>query len=171
MSYPLTPTYEVVHRPPRPAATVTRTVTMATMKEIVDTIPPLLERVAALGHVPAGPPFLRYLVIDMSADMVVQAGVPVAVPLEADEHLLPDELPAGEYLSTVHVGPYEGLYDATAALLAHAGRNGLRFDEHASDAGDVWVSRLEWYETSPVEEPDPARWRTRLEFKLADAPR
>jgi effector-binding domain-containing protein len=167
MSDTPTPTYEVVHRPSRPAATVTRTVTMATMKEVVDAIPPLLDWLAAHGQTPSGPPFLRYLVIDMSADMVVQAGVPVALPVEADEHVVPDELPAGDYLTTVHVGPYEGLYAATAALLAHAGRHGLRFDEHPSDAGDVWVSRLEWYETSPVEEPDPARWRTRLEFKLA----
>jgi effector-binding domain-containing protein len=157
MSDTLTPTYEVVHRAPQPVATVTRTVTMATMNEIVDAIPPLLDWLAAHGQTPSGPPFLRYLVIDMSADMVVQAGVPVAVAVEPDGHVVPDELPGGDYLTTVHVGPYEGLYDATAALLAHAGGHGLRFDKHPSDAGEVWASRLEWYETNPVEEPDPAR--------------
>jgi len=104
----------------------------------------------------------------MTADMVVQAGVPVAVPIEADEHVLPDELPAGDYLTTVHVGPYDELYDVTGALLAYAGAHDLHFDHHPSEAGDVWVSRLEWYETNPLEEPDPARWVTRLEFKLAD---
>jgi effector-binding domain-containing protein len=165
------PTYEVVHRLPQAAATVTRTVTMATMDEIVQAIPPLLDWLAARGQAPSGPPFLRYLVIDMAADMVVQAGVPVAVPVHGDEHVEPDVLPAGDYLTTVHVGPYEGLYDATGALLAYAGRNGLRLDHHPSDAGDVWVSRLEWYETNPVEEPDPARWVTRLELKLADGAR
>jgi effector-binding domain-containing protein len=167
MSDTRTPTYTVVHRAVQPVATVTRTVTMATMKEVVDAIPPLLDWLAAHGLTPSGPPFLRYLVIDMEADMVVQAGVPVRVPVQGDEHVEPDELPAGDYLTTVHVGPYEGLYDATGALLAHAGRNGLRLDHHPSDAGDVWTSRLEWYETSPLEEPDPARWVTRLEFKLA----
>jgi effector-binding domain-containing protein len=168
MSDTPTPTYEVVHRAPQPAATITRTVTMATMNEIVDAVPPLLDWLAAHGQTPSGPPYLRYLVIDMRADMVVQAGVPVAVAVEPDEHVLPDVLPGGDYLTTVHVGPYDGLYGATAALLAHAGQHGLRFDHHPSDAGDVWTSRLEWYETNPVEEPDPARWRTRLEFKLAD---
>ncbi len=161
-------TYEVVHHAPRPVATVTRTVTMATMNEIVDEIAPLLDWLAAHGRTPSGPPFLRYLVIDMAADMVVQAGVPVAVPVGADQHVLPDELPAGDYVTTVHVGPYDGLYGATGALLAYAGAHGLHLDHHPSDAGDVWVSRLEWYETSPVEEPDPARWVTRLEVKLAD---
>jgi effector-binding domain-containing protein len=162
------PTYEVVHRAAQPAATVTRTVTMATMDEVADELLPLLDWVTAHGRAPAGPPFLRYLVIDMSADMVVQAGVPVAVPVEGDEHVKADELPGGDYLSTVHVGPYDGLYGATGALLAYAGRHGLRFDKQPSAAGEIWTSRLEWYETNPAEEPDPSRWVTRLEFKLAD---
>jgi effector-binding domain-containing protein len=160
--------YAVVHRAAQPAATITKTVTMATMSEIVDAIPPLLDWLTSRGQAPTGPPFLRYLVIDMAADMVVQAGVPVAVAVEGDEHVEPDELPAGDYLTTVHVGPYDGLYGATGGLLAHAGRNGLKLDHHPSDAGDVWASRLEWYETNPVDEPDPARWVTRLEFKLAE---
>ncbi|RYZ28981.1 MAG: AraC family transcriptional regulator [Propionibacteriaceae bacterium] len=167
MSDTTSPTYAVVHRPARPAVTVTRTVTMATLHEMADAVPPLLDWLTAHGRVPAGPPFLRYLVIDMAADMVVQAGVPVDTPVEGDEHVKPDELPAGDYLTTVHVGPYEGLYGATGALLAYAGRQGLKLDHHPSDAGDVWVSRLEWYETDPLVEPDPARWTTRLEMKLA----
>ena len=168
MSDTLTPTYAVVHRAAQPAATVTRTVTMATLKDVADEMPPLLDWLAAHGQAPSGPPFLRYLVIDMAADMVVQAGVPVAVPVHGDEHVEPDELPAGDYLTTVHVGPYDGLYGATAALLAYAGGNGLRFDKRPSGAGEAWTSRLEWYETNPLDVPDPARWVTRLEFKLAD---
>ena len=168
MSDTSAPAYAVVHREARPAATVTRTVTMATMSEVADELPRLLEWLAARGQAPVGPPFLRYLVIDMAAAMVVQAGVPVAGPVEGDGDVEPDVLPAGDYLTTVHVGPYEGLYGATGGLLAHAGRNGLKLDHHRTDAGDAWTSRVEWYETDPVEEPDPARWTTRLEFRLAD---
>jgi effector-binding domain-containing protein len=163
-----TATYEVLHRAAQPAVTVTKTVTMVTMREIADEMPPLLGWLAARGQVPSGPPFLRYLVVDMTAAMVVQAGVPVAVPVEGDEHVQPDELPAGDYLTTVHVGPYEGLYGATGALLAHAGAHDLRFDKRPSDAGEVWAGRLEWYETNPVDDPDPTTWVTRLEVKLAD---
>lgn len=163
-----TPTYRVVHQPPRPAATVTRTVTMATLSEAADEMPPLLDWLAARGVAPTGPPFLRYLVIDMAAAMVVQAGVPVAEPVTGDGRVEADVLPAGDYLTAVHVGSYEGLYGATAGLLAHAGRERLVLDHHPSDAGDVWTSRLELYETDPTQEPDPARWVTRLEFRLAD---
>lgn len=159
--------YAVVHRAAQPVATVTRTVTLETMSEVADAIPPLLDWLAARGQAPSGPPFWRYLVIDMAGDLVVQAGVPVAVPVDGDEHVRPDVLPAGDYLTTVHVGPYDGLMKATGDLLDHAAAEGLTFDHHPSDAGDVWISRLEWYETNPVEEPDPARWVTRLELKLA----
>lgn len=168
MTDTVTPTYEVVRRAARPVATVTRTVTMATLKDVADEMVPLRERLAARGQPASGPPFLRFLVIDMAGDMVVQAGVPVAVPVEADGYVVPDELPAGDYLTTVHVGPYEGLYTATGALLAYAGAHDLHLDHHPSDAGDVWASRLEWYETDPREEPDPARYVTRLELRLAD---
>jgi len=168
MSDTSTRTYEVRHRAAQPAATVTRTVTMTTMDEVVDEIPPLIDWLAARGQAPSGPAFLRYLVIDMAADLVVQAGVPVAVPVQGDGHVEADVLPAGDYLTTVHVGPYDDLEAVTGELLDHAAGEGLRFDAHPSDAGDVWTSRLEWYETNPVEEPDPARWVTRLELKLAD---
>ena len=120
--------YAVVHRAAQPAATVTRTVTMATMSEVADELLPLIDRLAARGQAPSGPAFLRYLVIDMAGELVVQAGVPVSVPVEGDGHVEPDELPAGDYLRTVHVGPYDGLEAATGALLAHAEREGLRFD-------------------------------------------
>lgn len=163
-----TASYAVVHRPARPAATVTRTVTMATLSEAADEIPGLAAWLAVRGQVPAGPPFLRYLVIDMAADLVVQAGFPVTDPVEGDGRVEADVLPAGDYLTAVHVGPYEGLYGATAGLLAHAGRTGLALDHHPTDAGDAWTSRLEWYETDPRVQTDPAGWVTRLEFKLAD---
>src|SRR3954454_25133473 len=81
------PTYQIVPRAPRPAATVTKSVTMARMREIADAIPPLLDGLTERGLTPGGPPYLRYLVIAMSAAMVVQAGVPLAVATEGDDHV------------------------------------------------------------------------------------
>jgi effector-binding domain-containing protein len=160
--------YTVVELPAQPVVAITKTVTMATMNEIADEIPGLVAWLGDHGYAPSGAPFLRYLVIDMAADMVVQAGVPVAAAVEGDGRVEADELPAGRYLTTTHVGPYEGLYDATVGILRYAGTHGLSFDQHPSDQGDVWTSRIEWYETNPVDQPDPATWVTRLTFKLAD---
>ena len=160
--------YAIEDRPAQPVAGITKTVTMSTMNEIADEIPGLVGWLDEHGYARAGAPFLRYLVIDMAADMVVQAGVPVAEAIESYGRVAADELPAGRYLTTTHVGPYEGLYDATVGILRYAGTHGLSFDQHPSDKGDVWASRIEWYETNPAEQPDMSTWVTRLTFKLAD---
>lgn len=160
--------HSVVETDERPFVGITRTLTMSRLKEAADEMPRLIGWLGEHGIEPDGPPFLRFLVIDMAADMVVQAGVPVAAPVEGDAEVGAGVLPAGRYVSVVHVGHYDGLYGATANLLRWAGERDLHFDKHPSDSGEVWASRLEWYETEPSEEPDPSTWVTRLAFKLAD---
>lgn len=158
----------VLELPDQPFVGVTRTVTMQTINEVADEIPRLLGWLGELGQAPTGAPFLRYLVIDMAGDMVVQAGVPVSAGVDGDSDVEADVLPAGRYASTTHIGPFDGLYDATRRLLRWAGERGLRFDKHPSEEGEVWASRVEWYETNPAEQPDPQQWVTRLTFRLAD---
>lgn len=160
--------HAVVERTEQSFVGLTRTLTMQTIKEAADEIPRLVGWLAQHGLSPAGPPFLRYLVIDMAKDMVLQAGVPVSEPVEVDGDVEAGTLPAGRYVTAVHVGPYEGLYGATTSLLRWAGERGLHFDKHASDAGEVWACRLEFYETDPTELPDPGTWVTRLAFRLAE---
>lgn len=89
------------------------------MNEVADELLPPVDRLAR-GPAPSGPAFLRYLGTDMDADLVVQAGVPVAVPVEGVAHLGPDGLPAGDYLGPVHVGPYDGLAAADGRYGASA---------------------------------------------------
>ena len=168
MSDPQPGAYAVVDLPEQPFVGITRTVTMTTMNEIADESQAWSGGSSNVGHVPAGAPFLRYLVIDMARAMVVQAGVPVAGPVEVGGEVESDTLPAGRYASTTHVGHPDGLYDATVGLLTWAGDEGLHFDKHPSADGEVWANRVEWYETNPMEQPDMAQWMTRLTFKLAD---
>lgn len=163
-----TPEYAVVQMNEQSVVGITRTLTMPTLAQAADEIPRLMGWLAERGVQPAGAPFLRYLVIDMAADMVVQAGVPVPEPVAGEGEIEPDTLPAGRYATTTHVGPYDGLYDATVGLLTWAGENDLAFDKHPSYQGEVWASRLEHYDTNPAEQPDPSTWVTRLAFKLAD---
>jgi effector-binding domain-containing protein len=78
------------------------------------------------------------------------------------------ELPAGRYVTVTHTGPPDQLVSVTRELLEWAAAQGLTFDRHDSDAGDVWASRLEVLLTNPAEQPDPSQWQTQLLFKLAD---
>jgi effector-binding domain-containing protein len=159
---------QVLARPEQPYVGIRRTVTMDTIRSIADRIPVLIGWLGQRGIAPAGAPFLRYRVIDMERELDIEAGVPVAEPVDGEGEVSPGTLPAGRYATATHVGPYDGLVDATAALLTWADDQGLEFDVRDSPAGDVWGCRLEIFNTNPVEEPDPARQETVLAFRLAD---
>ncbi len=157
----------IVARAGQPYVAVRRQVTMDTIATAADLIPGLFGWLAARGIPPAGAPFLKYNVIDMARRLEVEAGVPVAAPVDGDDEVLAGTLPAGRYVSVVYLGHPDGLLDATAALLAWAAGQGLRWDVTGTDEGDRWGCRLEIYHTNPAEVPDPDEWETELAFRLA----
>jgi effector-binding domain-containing protein len=133
-----------------PYAGVRRTVTMDGLADTIDReVPALFGRLAADGVQPAGPPFVRYLKVDMERGLDIELGVPVA----GDARVRSGALPAGRYARLVHVGPYGGLPDAHQALQGWAQEQGFR-----------WSERVETYVTDPAKEPDPSRWQTEVAF-------
>jgi effector-binding domain-containing protein len=127
------------------------------------------------GLAPAGAPFFRYRVIDMTRDLEVDAGVPVVAPVDGDEHMVSDVIPAGRYATLTHVGHPAELVAATKTLLDWAAGQGLAFDMSSGDSagdspggdGERWGGRLEIYLTDPSQEPDMSKWVTQLAFRLA----
>src|SRR6266542_3301605 len=53
---------------------------------------------------PAGPPFLRFHVIDMAGEMDIEVGFPVAAPLPDEGRVCAGVLPAGRYPSLKYTG-------------------------------------------------------------------
>jgi effector-binding domain-containing protein len=97
---------------------------------------------------PVGPPFARYTFL---ADTVaVEAGFPVAGEIAGDGLVEPSALPGGTAAVIVHMGGYEDLDKAYAAV-----HDWLDAHGHVP-AGPHW----EVYVTDPTAEPDPHRWRT-----------
>jgi RNA polymerase sigma-70 factor (ECF subfamily) len=158
----------VIERDAQPYVGIRRTVTMRTISEIADQIPVLAGWLGQRGIAPAGAPFLRYVVIDMDRELVIEAGFPVAGPVEGAGEVFYDVLPAGRYASVIHVGHPSGLYGATAELTAWADAQGLRWDAEQTPDGDKFACRLENYLTDPRVQPDMDKWETELAFKLAD---
>jgi len=155
--------------PARPYAALRRKVTMHNIGEVLPAIhPTVFGWLAAKGIAPAGPPFWKYNVIDMEAEMEVEVGVPVATAISGDGDVLAGVLPAGRYVTAWHTGHPSELAAATGSLLDWAAGQGLKWDKTESEHGERWASRLEIYETDPAEEPDMTKWRTQLAFKLAD---
>ncbi len=161
----------IIERPAQAYVGITRTITMTTFAEIADRMPGVFGWLAQHGVAPAGPPFFRYLVIDMEHELVVEAGVPVAGPVvengDPGGDVQAGTLPAGRYLTVVHTGHPDELLDVTTAFLAWADDHGLAFDVEPSPSGDLWGCRLELLLTNPGEVPDMHDWQTQLLFELA----
>jgi effector-binding domain-containing protein len=140
----------------------------ARMEELGSVVPPLTGRVfdwlAARDIAPAGPPFWRYLVIDMDGELELETGVPVASPAHGDEQIMAGVLPCGRYATVLHTGHPDTLLAATGNLLEWAEQQGLEWD---SD-GKRWGCRLEEYLSDPAEVPDMREWQTLLAFRLRD---
>lgn len=143
-------------------------VTMSELATVADRLSEVFAWLDAHGVSPAGAPFFKYDEIDMARELLVEGGVPVASPVEGDEKVVAGVLPAGRYVTLMHVGHPRSLEQATAMLLAWADEQGLRWDAAPGEQGEVWGSRLEFYLTDPAEEPDMDKWVTQLAFRLAD---
>lgn len=144
--------------------------TQATMQSLDTVIPQGIEEVFAWlgkqGVAPAGAPFIRYLVIDMEAQLEIEVGVPVANTLAGDGRILAGVLPAGRYASLIYTGIDNGI-QANWALLKWGAEQGLVWDTWAAQKGDGWGARFESFLTNPDEEPDRAKWETEVAIRLA----
>jgi effector-binding domain-containing protein len=136
------------------------------MGELGSVVPPLTGQIFdwlnARGISPAGPPFWRYVVVDMDADLELETGVPITSPPEGDTQVRTGVLPAGRYATVVHTGHPDTLVSATRDLLDWAAERGLEWDAD----GNRWGCRLEEYLSDPAEVPDMNQWQTRLAFRL-----
>ena len=117
------------------------------------------------GVEPAGPPFLRYHVIDMAGEMEIEVGVPVAKALPGDGRVCPGMIPAGRYASLVYSG--SGLA-GNKALIEWARANGVAWDRWDDPKGDAFRARYESYLTDPKTEPRKTRWEIEVAIKLKD---
>ncbi|MDA8236833.1 MAG: GyrI-like domain-containing protein [Chloroflexi bacterium] len=115
---------------------------------------------AAGGAAPDGPPFVIYHGSPATGEPFdVEICAPVARRVEPPPGWRTEELPAGTFLTLLHVGPYEALGAAYATLQA-------------------WVATHDLTVTGPprevyLSEPGtpPAATRTIIEFPVATAPR
>ena len=161
---------EIVTRAEQPYVAIRGHVSMAELGAFAVRTGEVFAWLGSRGLTPAGPPFLKYNVIDMMRQLEVENGVPLTAPADAtgDGEVISGVLPAGRYATVTHVGHPSELAGATKALLDWAAGQGLTWDMSPGETGERWGSRLEFYLTDPREEPDMSKWITQLAFKLAD---
>jgi len=159
---------EIVTRAEQPYVAIRGQVSMAELGPFAGRTGEVYAWLGARRLEPAGPPFLKYNVIDMARQLEVEAGVPLAAPADGDGDVISGVLPAGRYATVTHVGHPSELAGTTKVLLDWAAGQGLTWDMSPDADGDRWGSRLEFYLTDPREEPDMSKWVTQLAFRLAD---
>lgn len=116
---------------------------------------------------PAGAPLIRYVEVDMDTRLLIDLAVPVDGAPPPDERVRAGTLPAGDYVTLLFRGHYDGLVAANAAVQEWGERQGVRW---AMDSPTAWRARIEQYFTNPREEPDPARWETEIAYLIEAGP-
>src|SRR3954470_17740733 len=154
----------------RPAQPYVAMRTQVTMQDLGPVIPQLLGEVfgwlGQQGVSPDGPPFVRFLVIDMAAQLDIEVGVPVAAAVAAEGRVVAGEFPAGRYATLIYTGVQNAI-PANAALQEWAAAQGIAWQKWPTDKGDAWEARLESFLTGPEDDPDPATWRTEVAYLVA----
>jgi hypothetical protein len=158
----------IVERDPQPYVGRRESVTMTDFARVADHLPGMFDALGRRGVEVTGPPFFRYRRIDMAAELLVDAGIPVVDAIGAELPLFGDTLPGGRYVTVTHVGHPGELMTVTGRLLDWAEQEGLVWDMTPTPEGEEWGARLEVLMTDPREQPDMLQWRTDLFFKLAD---
>jgi len=160
---------KIVDRPETFYAGIGVIVRMDDFPRHADTLfPELFGWFAARGLPITAAPFIKYNRIDMENGLDVEFAVPLERLVPGDGRVRTASLPGGAYASITHLGGYNGLVGATAALLDWAKAETLRFDvEGDPDRDGLWASRVEIYHTDPSTETDKSRWETEIAIKLA----
>jgi effector-binding domain-containing protein len=145
--------------------------TQAPMQTFPTAIPQLLGEVFAWlgqqGVEPAGAPFMRYHVINMTENMDFELGVPVATSVSGNHRISAGVIPAGRYASLIYTGVHNG-FQGNKVLIDWAAADAIQWDRWDDANGDAFRSRIEYFLTNPDEEPDPAKWETEVAIKLVD---
>lgn len=118
-------------------------------------LPDVFSHLTANGVAMVGAPFARYHDGD-DGTLDLEAGIPIAGNLAETDTIKARELPGGEAITTVHVGSYDRLHEAVAALAEWRLANGR------VAGGPFW----EIYVDDPTDR-DPAEVRTEVVEPLA----
>ena len=168
-------TPQISERAAQPYLAIRCDVTPETIARAIDRgFPELFGWLASNGVQPSGPPFIRYLEVDADGEPVVlELGAPVADALAGDERIRTGELPAGRYVTYLHVGPYRSetvtdISDARDALLAWALANDVTLDRRETDGGQAPGCYVEHYRTDARAEPDSSKWESELAYRLLE---
>jgi effector-binding domain-containing protein len=157
-------TPRITERAAHPYVGVTERVRLEQLPNAIDNgFAELFAWLTQTGTSPVGAPFIRYIEVDMARSLLVELGIPVMGTPPSNERVRVGVLPAGEYVTLLHRGPYDGLVAANADVQKWGEQHGSRW---AMDSPTTWRARIEHYVTDPREEPDPTQYQTEIAYLI-----
>lgn len=143
---------------PQPVLIVRRRVKRSDIAAtIAEALPHIFLHAQQNGIALAGLPFSRYLEIGPGM-VTMEPGMRVSSANASGQgDIVADTLPGGPVATTMHMGPYDRLTDAYAAIEQWMETEGV------SAGGAPWES----YVTDPGDYPDPKDWKTEVFWPLA----
>jgi hypothetical protein len=118
------------------------------------------------GVAPSGPPFVRIVTSDMTAELDIEVGVLADNPPDDDERFIIGAVPAGSYATLIYTLTDENdHYQSNVEIQAWAANEGLAWDIDRESGTDVWVGRFEFFRTD-LSKDDAQVFE--LTYKLAD---
>lgn len=160
-------------RPAQPYLGIAGAITDGVPAFVDSVFPELFSWLGAHGVEPAGPPFIRFRELDTDGEpLELDVGAPVDTDARGDERVRADALPAGRYLTLMHIGPYrsETLPDLAVArerLTSWAAREGIVYSRE-TDRGSALPCCVERYLIGPPAEADFSKWETEFAYLILD---
>jgi AraC family transcriptional regulator len=155
---PVTYAVEEIRLAPQTVATIRETTTLANVgAALAEVFGAIQEYLKEMGVAVTGPPFARFHKVESSV-VDLEAGFPIAREVPRRWRIRCGDLPGGAAVAVWHVGPYETMGPAHAAVQSWLAERGRRPN------GPAW----EVYYTDPSGEPDPSKWRTQVVQPLLD---
>ena len=118
------------------------------------------------GVAPSGPPFVRIVTSDMTAELDIEVGVLVDDPPAGDDRFIIGAVPAGSYATLIYSLTDENdHYQSNVEIRAWAANEGLEWDIDRDSGTDVWVGRFEFFRTDRSSDDTQV---FELTYKVAD---
>jgi AraC family transcriptional regulator len=148
---------------PQPVLIVRRRVKRSEIAAaIAEALPRILAYVQEHGIALAGLPFTRFIqmgpgLVSMEPGMRIAGPGETRNPIDREGEIVADTLQGGLAAMTTHLGPYENLQEAYAAIEQWIDAQGFQ------RGGPPWES----YVTDPAEHPNPQDWKTEVYWPLS----
>ena len=167
------PEPRIEERAAQPYLKITRQVTSGVPDAVDDAFPALFAWLGERRIETAGPPFIRTLEVDERGEpLELEVGAPTETRVDGEGLVEADALPAGRYLTFLHVGPYRSatetdIADAREALMRFAADRAIAVS-HPSERGATLPCALDQFHVGPVDTPDFTKWETEFAYLIAD---